>query len=412
MNALDSQVPANPRDTHITKRFRGFFHSLLTSLHDWEPERWLRWAITHPIPAVAVLSAITAFAVLAEPSLQNLDTPRFRELTGVNPREVNLDLRLNNSIWVRVDWMFISGCVTFVIAWLLSLPLSARFARAIEEIHNIGAVQRRRTGSGGEERGVGEYRNGETPTIDEVRLKLVYEPGKESNWPLRIGVIVVGLLFLAYFAAWAFSGEFLHFAVIGFMFAAVPGYIAGRIIGRMVTFASLDVYLRKQGWKLALRKEHPDTAGGLRPLGSFYLVQLWLLLVPGAFLGTWMVVIRLTGRYEPWFYPYAGLLATVIVFIWLAFLGPTTRIHQQMQNEKDGLLRDVQDRIRDSGREEEMKSLGDEFRSMEALPTWPFDYKIRKNFVLKNLTLLTPYLSLSGQFEPTLKKLLDTLSKL
>jgi len=222
------------------------------------------------------------------------------------------------------------------------------------------------------------------------------------TWPLVSHVA-------GHWHSWAFGP-----AVTDEILVLLAGAIAGGWLGRMTGYGRLGTILAKRGLQLRVVPGHPDGAGGLRPIGDFYLYQSFVASLPATFVAVWVLLISLGGRnsvwrhYRPYLYQYLWLLALAILFEVLVFLLPLRSIHLIMKKQKEEVLLAEADRLSplieaaQAQREAEANEDGDtgqrqlarlvqRYKDLEKTPTWPIDPSIRRRFTLRNLGLLVPF---------------------
>jgi hypothetical protein len=196
----------------------------------------------------------------------------------------------------------------------------------------------------------------------------------------------------------------------------VAGGVAGSWLGRMVGYGRLfRKALRRPDLNLRVILGHPDGAGGLEPIGDFYLYQSLTSSLPAIFLGAWMLLISLGGAsrlltsYRPYLDQYLWLLPLAMLFEILVFVVPMNSVHQVMKSRKehtflaraDGLspaIAAAQDSLDSSDSEESaatrqlLTQLTERYQELQKAPTWPIDSSIRRRFTWRNLGLLIPFL--------------------
>jgi hypothetical protein len=199
------------------------------------------------------------------------------------------------------------------------------------------------------------------------------------------------------------------------IFQAVAGAVAGSWLGRMVSYGRLIGKAGLCQHKLVLRviPGHPDGAGGLKPLGDFYLFESLAASLPAIFLSIWVLLFSLGGgsplwsAYRVYLGPYLVLLAAAIVVEVLVFVLPMKSAHDVMTREKHDLFLPDADRLFPAGTAGQPGSpapqpspdnaagqqrLIERFNELNDAPTWPIDASIRRRFALRNLALLLPFI--------------------
>lgn len=196
----------------------------------------------------------------------------------------------------------------------------------------------------------------------------------------------------------------------------VAGGVAGSWLGRMVGYGRLfRKALRRPDLNLRVILGHPDGAGGLEPIGDFYLYQSLTSSLPAIFLGAWMLLISLGGAsrlltsYRPYLDQYLWLLPLAMLFEILVFVVPMNSVHQVMKSWKENTflaradslspaIAAAQDSLDSSDSEESaaarerLTQLTERYQELQKAPTWPIDSSIRRRFTWRNLGLLVPFL--------------------
>jgi hypothetical protein len=199
------------------------------------------------------------------------------------------------------------------------------------------------------------------------------------------------------------------------IFQAVAGAVAGAWLGRMVSYGRLigKAGLRRNQLVLRVIPGHPDGAGGLKPLGDFYLFESLTASLPAVFLAVWVLLFSLGGPsplwsgYRVYLDPYLVLLAAAILFEVLVFVLPMKSAHDVMNLQKHDQFLPEADRLFPAGAAAQPASpalpaspddtavqqrLIERFNELNDAPTWPIDSAIRRRFALRNLALLVPFI--------------------
>jgi len=230
-----------------------------------------------------------------------------------------------------------------------------------------------------------------------------------------------------------------HISTVGslipqLVFFGIAGAAAGSWLGRMVSYGRvlLKASLRKQGLDLQVMPSHPDGAGGLKPLGDYYLYQSLTASLPAIFLAIWVLLISLGGRNPPWgdYRPYLGqylsLLRVAILFEVLVFVLPMSSIHGLMEEQKENCFLPEADSIfaakttdqagldneSDVEQEPTRKRAIELYKELDNAPTWPIDSSIRRRFTLRNLAFLVPLIGYLVRHTQFWQQLLHTLKGL
>ena len=83
------------------------------------------------------------------------------------------------------------------------------------------------------------------------------------------------------------------------VFRVLASYVAGRWLGRMVGYGTFSSVLTGAGGGVRVYPGHPDGAGGLQPLGAFYLGQSVVAALPAVFLASWIAVFTVSSWLDP-----------------------------------------------------------------------------------------------------------------
>lgn len=219
---------------------------------------------------------------------------------------------------------------------------------------------------------------------------------------------VIGIIILVAFAVAGGIGR-LPLA----LFEATWGYMAGRRLGRMISYGLLGRFLKRKGIRPKAIPGHLDGAAGLKPIGDFFFRQSMIVAIPAIYLAAWLSVIPDWPRtsYQDWQKIYVALLAVSISFEVLAFVIPMWIFHRRMQEEKRKQLRradeltveiaEREESLRHAQSEQERKDLQEQiahrtttYWDIEKMPTWPVAYKTKKVFTTGNVAMvLVPVLS-------------------
>jgi hypothetical protein len=200
-----------------------------------------------------------------------------------------------------------------------------------------------------------------------------------------------------------------------FLPGAAVGYVAGIGVWKSI-ITSLYVSRFSREFDLAVRPSHPDSAGGLKPLGDLIFSIALILIIASLALsaltiGAGLVGFAVTASYARF------ALAAVIALTLVAFILPLNSAHARMVAARErhhALLTDITGRIDElerslqtgvpamthAQRQEvmaEIDSLTTLYKRTQRAPTWPFDREIVVKFVTPQLFSL---FSLMGIAEP------------
>jgi hypothetical protein len=314
-----------------------------------------------------------------------------------------------NAIWKGIwDWLLISGWFALITGLLLAHNVPDKLEHMLDRLANREAL---------------------AVTPEQLHsFKQELETRVQKYWALG-GASTVALAILVAFA-FAFPGRQVYFKIPLILAEMLGGYIAGCYLGRMACYGTLGSWLKSAGIELRVIPGHPDSVGGLKPIGDLYFYQAMVVAIPAMFLAIWLLLIPLPyfhPLYHHWQRAYAGLLALTILFEMLAFLMPLRSFHREMERQKRILLREadklapeiaeIQRKLAEDQPADETKALKDSladktarYWAIEQLPAWPIDLKTKRLFRLNNVALLLPliaeYTGLSKQWAEFLKTML------
>jgi hypothetical protein len=136
-----------------------------------------------------------------------------------------------------------------------------------------------------------------------------------DRWSLIGGWVVAAATLTAFLVAYTLLGPShlgdyvadIFANIFSVIFPAMAGFVVGRRIGRMVGYGRLLAILNKRGAQLYVIPGHPDGAGGLEPIGAFYLHQSRIASVPAIFLAVWVLLMSVWSRYWKLGHIYRGM---------------------------------------------------------------------------------------------------------
>jgi hypothetical protein len=275
------------------------------------------------------------------------------------------------------DWLSVSAGVTFALALPFALRLPRRTEDTIQRLVNRGVL------SG----------TGSADLCGEIETSA-------ERWSRVTGPLTAVALLITFLAIFGPRTR----PVIT-LFATVAGFLAGRVIGRMLAVSGLGRRVERGVWMLRVQPGHIDGAAGLDPIGELYFRQAMLLAVPAAWLA---VRLTLTSfAMGEWRAVYLGLLAGAVTLEMAAFVAPMLAFHRIMVHEKRRLLLEVdgssallhrlEQQLPELTTEAERRAAADQvaglrerYLRVEQLPTWPVDASIRRRFTVRNVLLLLP----------------------
>jgi len=291
--------------------------------------------------------------------------------------------------FAQVDVMFLSGFLAFLLGLELTRRMPARLSAAVDRLFDRGVLSQSAT--------------------DRAHSRMLLEQ-RARRWSLRGARTVAGALA----AMWAVvliqkPGEVRALWLWIVVFECLCAWVAGEQLGQMAAYGTLWRIHQRHGALLRVQPGHVDGAGGLKPLGDFYLVQSMVAAIPAVYLAVWWWAIPLIPRLEVYRTPYLGLLALAVGFEILAFLVPMSSIHRAMlackvrlNQQADRIARilaELQLALVDAEsaqQREEAKAriahLTEQFHRIERAPVWPTSTAIRRRFSVNNVALLLPFL--------------------
>ncbi len=158
--------------------------------------------------------------------------------------------------------------------------------------------------------------------------------------------------------------------------------------------------------------DHPDGAGGLKPIGDFHLYQSLSASLPAIFLAAWVLLISLAGKnqlwsvYRPYLNQYLWLLLPAILFEVLVFVVPMNSVHTIMKSQKEDVFLAAADNLFTASATAQASPPGNteteqdaarqllikRFQELENAPTWPINSSIRRRFTVRNIAFFIPFL--------------------
>lgn len=195
------------------------------------------------------------------------------------------------------------------------------------------------------------------------------------------------------------------------IFEVLASYIVGRWMGRIAAYGRLGSAIIQRKLEITVIPGHPDGAGGLKPIGTFFLHQSMIASLPAIMLALWVALFSLSPLYASlgasYRSPYVALLLAAILVEVLAFILPMRSMHAVMTTHKEEILWRKADRLSraiatqqarvdaessTTGQDgaPDLANLVDRYRMLENAPTWPINRTIRRRFTLRNLALVLP----------------------
>ena len=199
------------------------------------------------------------------------------------------------------------------------------------------------------------------------------------------------------------------FLIIWALTGFIGGYVAGRVLGRMVAYGFLGRLLINRGVEFNVQPEHIDRAGGFKPFGDFFFFQAMLVALPALHLSLWSILIPLWpyNDYSRWLGVYLSLLPIVILFVIFSFVMPMLSVHTIMKRKKMWFLKiadeasreilELQQKLEQPKATEERRRIDDQLRVMtqryhdiEKMATWPAGFNTIRLFGANSLALAFP----------------------
>ncbi len=325
------------------------------------------------------------------------------------------DLVLNGTDIRRWDALLISGYLTVVTALWLARGQRRRFVSMVEQLHASRTLC---------------FDDADEEHEDAARGELLEASESEARlWHNAGGLTLAAIMAVAWPVATA-ERHALPSVAGGATLAVVAAYIVGRQAGMLAYNGYWGLTLPRRA-TVGAQPGHPDGAAGLRPFGSYYFSQAFLLAIPAAFLMVWTLLIPFwdSGRYLDWRPWYQGLLALALALEALAFLAPLLGVHHQMQRRKTELLgnrageltrsiervrRQLEGDLESAQRSnlrDQLEQLTRAYHDIEQMPTWPIDRAIRTrftaNYAIMFLPLLGQWLDGNGSWESLAERLVQ-----
>lgn len=193
-------------------------------------------------------------------------------------------------------------------------------------------------------------------------------------------------------------------------------FIIGLMAWRMLV-VGVEVWRLGKRFDLNPQLGHPDSCGGLEPLGNLCLWNALILALPGAFLGGW-IILGPSTRYDD---IYTGLFYKLLLIpvSWAAisFFLPLWSVHEillakreavrlqldQLGRSIDSLAHQMLDHAHELEPEESEKMakkleiMRQTYQQNKDYPVWPFNYEILKKLALSQAVQV---LSLTGLGKP------------
>jgi hypothetical protein len=320
-----------------------------------------------------------------------------------------------------VDPLFLSGCLAALLGLWLARGRRTRFDSM------LGSLRDRRTlVPASDSTGRGRLSDGHWALL----IANIRRLEKNSS---RVLATLIGIVIAALFV-WAGTKDEGAIAVLGGpLVGLVGGVLVGYPLGRMVSYGLLSRSLGTANASLRPHRAHVDGAGGLRPLGHYFVSQTWLLLLPAVFLLVWTTILFIPywqghsapcaagsppaktsvstiascvgQHYASWRWPYVGLSLVAIALSILVSLPALLRAHRDMGAERDRQIHEADEayseaasraqgssheKDRAASLETELASSAERWREAESMPTWPFDSSLKRRILGIGALIATP----------------------
>lgn len=370
----------------------------------WEvqQDRPLRWAITGGLALLIIGLAATAGGYGLKIGRLELDRLLLWGLLGMF---LVGQVVLGRAFAQDGNAMFLTGVLALLVGMELTRGLRGRLDEALQRLLDRRVV--------------------EVPTGRRARFETELDH-QTRKWS-RLGSIAIAAILLIAWIVVLLGPSGSRYSLWVVLFEVIGGWVAGDRIGRMVAYGSFWSTLTREGGAVVrVMPGHADGAGGLKPVGDFFLYQSLSASIPALYLAAWWWFIPVAGLDE-WRSTYVGLLIVAIVVEVLAFLLPMRSIHATMRAQKrqftaqaDRLSSDIAElraRLRETkvpadrqSLKDEISDLSEDYQLILHSPTWPVDPSIRRRFGVSNLILMLPLVgeAIGGTFW---QELADALSK-
>jgi hypothetical protein len=171
-----------------------------------------------------------------------------------------------NTMWEGIcDWLLISGWFALIAGLLLAHDVPDKLEYILDRLANRGAL---------------------AVTPKQLHsFKQELETRVVKYWALGGGSTIAFAILVAF--AFAFPGREIYFKIPLVLAEMLGGYIAGCYLGRMACYGTLGASLKSTGIELRIIAGHPDSVGGLKPIGDLYFYQAMVVAIPAMFLAIW-----------------------------------------------------------------------------------------------------------------------------
>lgn len=184
-----------------------------------------------------------------------------------------------------VDLLFVSGvAVVFGAVWLLSSLYRKSLPNTLDRLWRYRILTFSSTG---------DLAKKYLAFLNEYNA-LLNQP--RYSWIAGLTFLAVGL-FVAYDFKPVVEGPQLWDRLVRlyiWVFEPLAGFVLGTLLWKMVATVIMTTRL-SYNFELDIRPTHPDTCGGLKPLGDLYFEHARIILLPGVFIAVWIVLLSLAN---------------------------------------------------------------------------------------------------------------------
>jgi hypothetical protein len=266
----------------------------------------------------------------------------------------------------------------------------------------------------------GRFRKMRIPARENGRWRKKPPLPRSGGWENGTGIVIMLLLagLFAYNGTGRVSSAYI---VLGAFAGAIGGFLAGRVIGRSVAYSLAVRSLVRSGRAPRPVPGHPDGAGGLRPIGDYFLYQGALLSIPAFFLAGWSLLFfipELSEKYENWRSTYVALFAGSVIITAFAVFAPLWAVHTHMLRKKQSMLAQADRqvapeiaRLREQLREDQPQAtrvrrrekaadLRQEYVDLATMPTWPLNVDHWRKLAVRGTAILVPLVARVAAMSP------------
>ena len=133
--------------------------------------------------------------------------------------------------------------------------------------------------------------------------------------------------YLFCFSAYGHSCEF-------FVSSIICALLAGLRLGQLVSYGFIGGLLKDRNVPFDLTIEHPDRTGGASQIGTFYLMQASVLMIPALWLFVWLIVSSYSENYTNWWNYFLWLMLINMILFSLVFFAPVWKFRRMIVDWK------------------------------------------------------------------------------